>query len=916
MPNLTYTQAALQILNEQNKELNGNEIWEEIQNKNLLSLDKKFVNFRDEINYHIRTHKSPLFYYETKNKIRYYGLNSWKQNKKKVKKTEKQQSLFEITEDTQILKSTQSTEKPIQEEPIIKVKEQPTIQEEGTFFLPTNNTQKPRFLRIEHNGLEVEEVKDFDLFPEIYDGDFFGITYSISPKLVKDKLSHFDNVNLIVGIKDDSYQAKTINSIVNHNLNNALELKDFTFFNDLDISSQLKIKAKKLNIYSPTFVVHTKLFIMTNKNNTLFRVIKGSANLSLAALEQSNQFEDIQIFDGNSKENFEILSNSIKRFEEIKSTTKDFISEKLREKIISNEKGRKNKLKKSSSINIISLNNNFNENNPSNETTIENDSPSNISIDAEELNSLNKPIFISLTDFEKQEIIQEEIIEFNQNLTEQIEKIENQEYMGEILQIDAISDAKEELKKIETSFKLKKKIITIDKINNKPKLEQNKIKIAKYVSEIWVPSIESEFSSKDHLIRFHLKRLDNAVSNNNIEGNILHVKNENEILPYSKFASKEIIAQSLKNIDYLIKGYEKYLTNYSNDIGKKIFEIILCAFTAPFMSYIRKSVSNNETRQNLPIFLFIGGIGGAGKSSLLKAVSRMIKDDHSIKDFINYGAISKHNSPSQKTTETKTYIKNLMRENNVFPLLIDEIPPTFFENKNMGEEIIKETSNIIDEQSYDYPIFIGTTNCSNYSMEYSATRRSYYLKLDVPFKETARGESTSYHEKILQNLTTDLFKDFLCRFHEKTLNPDTKFIENDKNGNIDFLAVARNIFKEYYELAELPTPIYFNDSKLNDYRDACREKWHDLFNSEKDNLNIFSYDKEHDVLYFTPSELNKNQKMHQERLADSYINDLPNEVANKSNNAFKIKIKGKEFFEWLQITNPYIKKTWWNKIFN
>ena len=43
MPNLTYTQAALQILNEQNKELNGNEIWEEIQNKNLLSLDKKLI---------------------------------------------------------------------------------------------------------------------------------------------------------------------------------------------------------------------------------------------------------------------------------------------------------------------------------------------------------------------------------------------------------------------------------------------------------------------------------------------------------------------------------------------------------------------------------------------------------------------------------------------------------------------------------------------------------------------------------------------------------------------------------------------------------------------------------------------------------------------------------------------------------
>lgn len=67
----------------------------------------------------------------------------------------------------------------------------------------------------------------------------------------------------------------------------------------------------------------------------------------------------------------------------------------------------------------------------------------------------------------------------------------------------------------------------------------------------------------------------------------------------------------------------------------------------------------------------------------------------------------------------------------------------------MGQEIIKDTSNIIDEATLDYPVFTGTTNYRNYSIDESATRKSYYIKLDIPFKQSMRAESTSYHENLL-----------------------------------------------------------------------------------------------------------------------------------------------------------------------
>lgn len=740
-----------------------------------------------------------------------------------------------------------------------------------------------KYLNIIYN-LKSVDVEDFDLFPDIYDGEFIGSTFSISPSYLSKKLKHFQKINIIIGIKNDDYQSKVINKInYNENISNITNLTALNFVNGLDQETQDGLLSKRINLKSPIYPIHSKFFILSSRDKSKTRVIIGSANLTEQALNPKiTQFEDILVFDDNK----DIYNLYIKRFKELEKHTIDFIPTKLKQEI----KDSKQDIKKESSINIISLNK---------------DSRSSLSISSEELNNINKPVFINLNNDKKEAFINESIAELHEKLEIKIDE--------EILPKDILSQIQLETpeilgnltkEKVETekTYKIIKRLILKSQKKDTPfKLEKNKVNLQKIIREtIQIHSVEME--KEDHLKRFNLKRLDNHMNFNNKEGNIIILKDDTTI-PYSKYQDKESITKSLQNIDTVIRGYEKYLSKYNDDVGKKIFEVMLYAFTSPFISLIRKKTLINEARQHIPLFMFIGGIAGSGKSSLLRCIAKMMKNDQNIKDFIDYDRISLHNTPSTKTVETGSNIKFMFQENNVFPIMIDEIPANFF--TGTGENLIVSCSNTIDESNEEYPAFIGTTNCSNYSMNERATRRSYYVKLDIPFIENKRQESLDYYTNIIDKLDTSLFQDFLVRFHEKILDSDIKFVKNDSNGLFDFLCVSRNIFKEYYEECGLPLPRYFGENRLNDYRESGIEKWKDLFNSEYKNKDIFKYSKKEGVIYFQASELDKNQKLHQERKSQVYLKSLPNHIFNGDENAHNIKINSIEFFEWIDVKNPY-----------
>ena len=74
-------------------------------------------------------------------------------------------------------------------------------------------------------------------------------------------------------------------------------------------------------------------------------------------------------------------------------------------------------------------------------------------------------------------------------------------------------------------------------------------------------------------------------------------------------------------------------------------------------------------------------------------------------------------------------------------ILIDEIDEEFFSNKDRGNNLIVNVSNL-STSNFDFtPCFIGTTNALEYSLPQRAQRRSYYVKNDKVFDTELKKKS-------------------------------------------------------------------------------------------------------------------------------------------------------------------------------
>lgn len=208
---------------------------------------------------------------------------------------------------------------------------------------------KLQFLGILHNMIPVND-DNFDLFPEIYDGDFFGATYSADPSYISKKLHQFQSINLIIGLLDPSYQInKAVKLYHNKIMSNIFNGESYSYVNNLTLNMQNKVINKDLNIYLPHYMVHSKIFLLSNKEKNLFRVIVGSSNLTNPGLSGYSQFEDIQVFDNN----IEIYNYYLNRWNLIKKYTFPFLSNETINHLLKKQKEQSKLDKAKNNINII-----------------------------------------------------------------------------------------------------------------------------------------------------------------------------------------------------------------------------------------------------------------------------------------------------------------------------------------------------------------------------------------------------------------------------------------------------------------------------------------------------------------------------------------------------------------------------------
>ena len=716
-----------------------------------------------------------------------------------------------------------------------------TIKVKNTLFTILNG---------ERVDLEIEEIFDSNRFYEIK-----AVTFSADESFLNKYLTPFKSVDLVIGIQDVDVQVRGLKALENETKNliesqkAIIKKKQIHFFENLSRENQENIVDEKWKLRVPiSSTIHSKFYLLKNDSET--RLIFGSANLSFPAFSNKrNQFENIVIFD-----NSPLFNQFEEYFNEITLTCTDFITKAIRKKA-------------KSKIKVLDENNDEKQ-----EETFSvrftQDESAKLQIDVskdvvkefndvivKEEDSVALPIIEEIkTIDEKQKIIE----------NEKKEELEVEKFAYE-LSINTISrQAKKKESMVVTPETFAKKI--------KPKLE---VKIAIKLNQS-TPERELLFS----------KDTDRGFGRSG-----LYIEENGNTKPFGQKAGKEEIKNSIESIVKLIENYRKYVIDYNDNYGSRIIEIILYAFTSPFLQDIRFKLESDSEKLDVPQFLFIGGTAGSGKSNLLQILQKMLGLSKS-KPILYNNIIP---TGRTKKADTITQIQLWMNENNVAPILIDEIDEEFFSNKDRGNNLIVNVSNL-STSNFDFtPCFIGTTNALEYSLPQRAQRRSYYVKNDKVFDTELKKKSVKAYTEVFEIINDTLFQDFVIRFAEKLTDDNLSWKNyslHSSTGLIDFLYWSREIFKEYFEIAQIEMPAWFPETRYDDTVENNQSLWRKLYEY---NHQDFKVQKEKGVYLFKlkslDSEEGQSNRFGTKILPSTkYLNALSQKCKNDNNSSDIIEI--------------------------
>ena len=665
-------------------------------------------------------------------------------------------------------------------------------------------------------GLEIGSIFD----SEKYD-IFKGVTFSIDQKFAEKHLSNFKETTIVVGIQDSdvqerglSLEQKQIKQLVDNTkvLSSGLPIKMFENFSRfiqdriLEDSYQLRIPLSK--------TIHTKMYLLKNSETGDTRLIIGSANLSNQAFSNTTpQLELLEI-----RDNSELFSEYENYFDtEIISETVDFFGNSVRKKA-------KSKAQKE-------------------ETDVT------ITFTPKEFGEL------------KVNRISEQFDQIKESVSSgKIEQTVIDELKEEAKIVDVRSkELKQEFDDVDLAIRITTAAVNVRTGNGKAdvKLHENS-EVKKRVSNLLrdnllAKKVKADVLPRDLLISRPAIRTDsNSGLSLGIKENETKAEDGSvvENFKYHKIGRKlddEGIKKSVLLIDSIMKNYKEFVPNYTSDYGKRVIEAIAFAFTSPFLSEIRQNTSLNSEALDIPLFAVIGGTGGSGKSKLLNIINRML----GLNDMTEPTTYSELvvNDSVQKNSKTITQLKYwMLEEDNVAPLLIDELPDKFFDAK--GVQFIKDVANISGKKPHLTPAFICTTNASDMvAKEEAITRRMYYLLNDRKFDDQYRDISTEKYNELFNETTDELFQDFVLRFSEILSDENTEW-KYYNHGKVDFLKNTRTIFEEYFKIAGFETlPDYFPEERVDDTNKTNITMWKRLYTAMPELFKKISDDETNQDIY-------------------------------------------------------------------
>lgn len=722
--------------------------------------------------------------------------------------------------------------------------------------------------------LAIEEIFDSKKYNSIK-----AVTFSLDSSFTNKYLSGFENVKLIIGIPDADVQMRgfeAFRNIIDAN-KKMLKREQVTFFENLSRKNQENVLERKWGIKVPLkSSIHCKFYLL--ESETEKRLIIGSANLSNQAFSgKSNQYENIVIFDNDDS----MFENYNEYFEFLKKECMDFIPNLF--------------VEKAKKIKIL------NEKNATDE-------------------ELEKAVPINFTFSEKEglmtEIAKDFFEKFSNNFLE-LNKEETEKEGGIIEQMksiksyyDTFEKEMEKEKQFEKgSYEIVNDYISSRKVSKQDNVLTKPLKFAERIKEKiklkTAPKIKEHVSDREKMILRENDMSDTDSGLYLIQKAIKTDENGKEVesqetRSFGRRATDEEIKNSIENLFHLIESYEKYVSRYDTDYGSRIIEAILYSFSAPFLQELRKKIAKETTSTkelNIPMFMFLGGDSHSGKTTLTKLIRKMLGIYDSIDPPVYSGIIGK-TSP-QWRADTIKQINVWLREDNVVPMFVDELDDNFFTQRT--EELIKDLANETATSERNTCCFIGNTNTKNFRMPNQAERRSYYIPIDRPINKSSEADES--YNRIFGKIDSILFEDFVMRMSKIISNDNTDF---DKYSNclegekLDFLFPTREIFKEYFKIAEKEIPEWFPLERRDDAALRNMEKWQTRYDANPE-LFVIKENNGKKVYFFDLNLLNKVTG--QNNLGEEYLDALVPEVKLYQSNEI-VKLDIKKFHKWIGVPIP------------
>ena len=729
-------------------------------------------------------------------------------------------------------------------------------------------------LQVIYNG-QLVAMTPSDIFDSSKYTKLYAVTYSVDEMFVNKFLTAFSVVDLVVGIREDDVQWRAIrgfSKLTQNAFGITQEInaqKPVEWLEALTKENQDKCLAKQIRVRKPMDVtVHSKFYLLESEAGDEVRYVIGSANLSSQAfLSTTAQYETIFVFD-NDRQVYDILKN---QFDVIVDHTMDFLSETLlrayaekKEKIPVGlkEKEPAGEFSKKSNKNDVSI-----------RFTMSEKDAIKVGMSCDVYQVLESGV--KSGEVEEQVIQELKDVHVLQEIVDEAHRQQKENADGACAVLRTFTPNKSATPKLSTEAQVKKNLPKVLLRNVIPKVHVDVTK--RTISLYSNPGKRS----LDYTGLYQISDTDIVVEH-----------------PFGQLASEDQIRNGIQNICDWIGLYENYVEHVNPVYCSRVMESILYAFTSPFLHEIQSMMITGK--EDIPQFLIIGGTGGSGKSNHLKYILKLLGADG--ESLMTYdGIVPVGNRRSADTIEV---LSSWMLENNVAPICVDEVASSFFSNDNYGRKLIVDVVNRqVNTRFQACPVCIFTTNSSNYLLPPEARRRSYYLKQDKVFRTDLKKDEGDALRNVKAQANDSLFQDFCVRFSNLLLDEDLSWDVYSPSGWLDFLSYTRQIFKEYFQIAGIPLPEWFPETRFDDAEVEGKNKWRNFYVCHKD---AFVYQSDHDKYVFDTRVLNvSNHRYGGAMESKVYVNALGLGVLDADNSSNEIVLLyAHAFHDWLGIPFP------------